>query len=167
MFPTVSHVLIPSSYALEAAFLCYGGNLQYHPARRNSPLPPLWSRRFFRTGRASPATDASYPLYHRYFPHHTDYFGVFLPSPLDNPFGNTHGIIYTPASFDDVALELNAGRHHLLSKQGQGEEVRIQGSLRHFSFCAHSAFCRGGTQKRQSDFSKDIQVFRGMVHTNR
>ena len=50
------------------------------------------------------------------FPHHTDYFGVFLPSPLDNPFGNTHGIIYTPASFDDVALELNGWRLVILQK---------------------------------------------------
>lgn len=54
-----------------------------------------------------------------------------------------------------------AGRHHLLSKQGQGEEVRIQSGLRHFCFFAYSAFDRGGAQERQSNYPEDIQVFRG------
>ena len=35
---------------------------------------------------------------------------------IDNPFGNTHGIIYTPASFDDVALKLNGWRLVILKK---------------------------------------------------
>lgn len=78
---------------------------------------------------------------------------------------DSEGGYLVPDEYERTLVQ--AGRHHLLSKQGQGEEVRIQGSLRHFSFCAHSAFSRGGTQKRQSDFSKGIQVFRGMVHTNR
>ena len=31
---------------------------------------------------------------------------------------------------------------------------------------AHSAFRRSGTQERQGSFTKDIQVFRGMVHAD-
>ena len=65
------------------------------------------------------------------------------------------------------SLSEKTERHHLLSKQNPSKEVGIQGGLEHFSFGAHSALHRGRAKERQGYFSKDIEVFRGMVHANR